>query len=154
MPQTGYPHTDDGWVIRSRKLRDGVWMSESSELDRIGQSGKACAPHTCMWGCSCDWCFRQSLEAPAAARRGQFLPVVSFSYSLKWPGFVPQSVCLSVPHISMKILFHLYYCFKNWILRLDSYMSSLGPTLLWLLGSRFWPQCSPKHGKSISYFCF
>lgn len=41
--------------------------------------------------------FRQSVEAPAAVRRGQFLPVVSFSYSLKWPGFVTQSVyvCLT-----------------------------------------------------------
>lgn len=163
MTQAGScPHTvltlmADGWW--GQGSWDGVWMSRSSELDRIGWNGNSCATCTCMWGWDCDWCFRQSVEAPAAARKAGVFSYLLWAFHTPWSE-PSLSVCAShqceysFPHV---FLFQqLTPTIGSWLVGLDSYMLSLGPTLLLRLApcGQFWPQCSPKDGKSISYFCW
>lgn len=147
----------DGWPGQ------GSWEMEFesrfSALDRIGQNGNDCAPCTCMWVWDCDWCFRQSVEAPAAARKAGVFSYLLWAFHRAWSD-PSRSVCAShqyedtFPHV---FLFQqLTSTTDNWLVTLDSYMLSLGPTLLLHLApwGQFWPQCSPKDGKSISYFCW
>lgn len=70
-------------LMMDRWPGQGSWEMEFECQNLQSWTEMAKVARTCMWGWGSDWCFRQLVEAPAAARRGQFLPVVSFSYSLK-----------------------------------------------------------------------
>lgn len=67
-----------GQVEEAGRWSLDVDLQSSTEVAKVASTG----PHrnACVVGAVC---FRQSGEASSAAWRGQFLPVVNFSYSLK-----------------------------------------------------------------------